>query len=114
MPLLQSDKENISKIIAIVFDLHVPPHNVNDNVVRATEEGIRKLESCAGKSHALGTLLQCIPKSPNVYGWLASCGTAVKFRHAAEADPAGIKSSVMCMNGSSQIKTAIQAAAIGF
>ncbi|WP_163836989.1 hypothetical protein [Spartinivicinus ruber] len=111
--LLQTDKENISRILKVILDVNVPPANVNEQVVKLTEDALIKLQSCSAKTHALGTVLQCIPKSPNVYGWLASCGTAAATRHALESNPSEFKASMACMNGMSQLKRAIELAGIG-
>ncbi|MGI0120266.1 hypothetical protein [Zooshikella sp. RANM57] len=113
MPVTQSEKENIAYILQNGLGVNIPARMVNDAVVRATEEALVALDRCANKSHALGTMLELVPKGPTTpVGWLLSANKTMAMRHQISTNPEAKQSSLLCMAGMSTHKRNIEGAAL--
>lgn len=98
MALSYQDKETLANILALVFDdreyLH-RVHQINDKTLRITEEMLSNLFFCNRATAALFGAIRCVPKSPNVYGWLLGCLPGVS--DVVKANSEKIRANLLCL-----------------
>jgi hypothetical protein len=76
MKMTNQEKKELVEILSIIFqdkEFLSRAHAVNNETLTLTEELLNKLQFCNNATSGLLTAIQCFPKSPNVYGWLAGC-----------------------------------------
>ena len=78
--LAEVDKEDIAEIMGIILDRDYSDSvkNITHKSVRIAEECINYLRRCSSGMSGLFAGVECIPKSPNVYGWLVGCAFGIK------------------------------------
>ena len=76
LPLTNAQKQQTVELLALIFnDNEFLPYasKVNGPVVDETEKVMNDLIFCTRAITGLFSAIRCVPKSPNIYGWLVGC-----------------------------------------
>ena len=112
--LSYTDKRKIGELLSVLLndqDFSLYSDKINEETVKYTEDLLLRLSNCNKATTALFTGIKCIPKSPNVYGWLISCGSAmldgmisiIKINHSV------FYSNLLCTTGVQTHRDALKA-----
>jgi hypothetical protein len=76
LPLTSGQKQKVAELLTLVFNDNEFLENadkVSGRTVEETELVMNSLIFCTRAITALFSAIRCVPKSPNVYGWLVGC-----------------------------------------
>ena len=89
MALTYENKKDLAELLSIVLEddeyvYHI--HKINDKTAKLAEEMMNDLIFCNRATTIIFNSIRCVPKSPNVVGWLIGCLPAVKAVFKAYKD----------------------------